>query len=449
MKAIFHCSALALCLSIGAQAEDSPWSHWVLADMAQVRKEPQSGSSAIGSLSTGTQLKVKAAKDDWLLIDSAHQTPHGNWTAIKGWIHKSLVADTLVDEASLLRGIAQAKTLSDSLKWTERLVALLPRQNKYLKALQSAYVTAGNKAKAEALGRQLRGTDETYLARYEGDELLVIGMIDSTGEFTQLLWKKYGFGDDIENASTDSNSIARKTALNLKLSLTTRVWHALGEYSETTRRFQTIGISKGLDSDVEGTETYGLSLGGAVDVFKRTYGRSLFATKPLYDVPSIGVDRKAVWDSLVGYRKKLVGSAFDSTGVNGVEYRNLHEYGFLDITVSGGVRYEWYGTGVWSQRGLFDASRKLVWPPEYKGGNLGFAEYDDELVPRTPPHWFRFGNTPASPAYIILPFSTDPPANFRGNVDDYSRFGEYGFHLIRLKKGEFKFYTVRSSNAGC
>lgn len=326
------------------------------------------------------------------------------------------------------------------------------QKTEYIEDLQSAYVANGDMAKANALGRRLRGTEEAYLARFEEDELLVIGAIDSNGEFQNLLWESTQTDTDAgkRTETTDSAAIARKRkALDLRIPLTAKEWFSLGDISGTGWRFRTVRISKGLDIDVEGTGTFGLSFGSAVEAFKKTYGKTFFATKPTFDVSATGLRRKAEWDSLDWYKRKLVGKAFDSTGACAVEFRRLDEYGFVDISVSGGATPFWQSAGVWSQRGVFDRARKQVWPPENVGGNEGFAKYEDELVPRTPSRWFRFGNSAAYPAFIILPFSTDPPANFRPDVEDGSRFGDYGFHLLRVKKNEFKFFTVRSSYAGC
>lgn len=446
MKVRFRLFALAFCIFVNSQAEDAPKPYWVLADLAQIRKEPKAGASVLGTLTTGTQLQVNQVLPDWVYVDSTRDA------SIGGWVHKSLVTDTLVDQKFILKRIAGASDEKETLKWAERLAALLPHETNRLQTLQSRYAALGDTAKANLLGRRLRGTEEVYLARIEGEELLVIGVLDSNGGFQSLLWQATRSESDhgkFTQPLDSASHVRRKKALDMRISLTARKWYGWDDHESFGTRFHTAGISQGLNFDVEDTGIFGISFGKAVDAFKRSYGRALFATKPFRTVPTMGLRRKADWDSLAGYRKKLVGKAFDSSGVQGVDFQSLDDYGFVDLTLRGTVLPGWRHPNQWSQRGIFDRSRKLVWPPEHVGGNEGFGDALAGLFQKVPPRWFRFGENADSPAFIILPFSTDPPANFRNDVEDGSRFGEYGIHLLRVKKDGFKFFLVHSSYAGC
>lgn len=424
------------CALGGPLRAEEPKPYWVLADTAVIRSQAKSQAPVLGCLPTGTAFASAKRSGDWVYVDSANEQ------AVRGWVHVSAVSESEVNEAFILAGISRSKTFADTLQWTERLVSLLPTHKAYLKALQKGYIASGDTARASGCGRRLRGTDPIYLARYDGLDLLVIGWIDSTGEFRNLLWKETVHEDGTPNDVDDSSKAIRKKALALRTSLAAMEW--FGEQGRYRRDFfhtpRPVPPDKRLEgyiSDVEGTATFGISLGSSKAIFARTREDALFATRPYSAVPLAGITRPSEIDSLPWFRTQLVGTAFDTTGMARIDFAKVGEYGFLDISMGGISRYRRERR---EARGIFDARRNRVWPPEYAGG-IDDREIGD--FPRAVPRWFRFGPDASHPAFIVLPFSTTTPPDFT------SEMGNYGYHLLRIGKSGFKYFVVRSDYGGC
>ncbi len=411
---------------------------WISADAALIRSQPKPQAPVLGCLPTGTAFATGKKLGEWLYLDSL------NRQAVGGWVHLSMVSDTEVNEGFLLRGLSQSKTFADTLRWCERLVSLLPKNKAYMKALQKGYMALGDTAKAAHYGRRIRGTDPVYLARYDGKDLLVIGAIDSTGEFQNLLWDETPEGESRRYAPLDDSSKAiKKKALGLRTSLAAMEWYGeenpenRGKLFHTPKTVPRENERDEYTSDVNGTITFGISLVSSADVYLRTEQEVLFATKPIFTVPMKGITLPSEFDSLAWFKKQLVGKAFDTTGVAQIHFARIGEYGYVDIGMSGIVPSRYYKR---EQRGIFDNKRKLVWPPEYTGGN----EMERNLAyPKAVPRWIRFGTDASFPAFIVLPFSTNAPPNFE------ERMGNYGYHLLRISRTGFKFFVVRSNYAGC
>jgi hypothetical protein len=122
----------------------------------------------------------------------------------------------------------------------------------------------------------------------------------------------------------------------------------------------------------------------------------------------------------------------------GIEYRNLREYGYVDVSVSDAIPGGYRNA---SQRGVFDRDRKLVWPQAGKAG--GSIDLDREH-PQYEPQWFRFGPDAGFPAFILLPFNGN-----NGPPDYTGENGDYGYHLLKIDKKATKVFVVRSDYGGC
>jgi hypothetical protein len=430
-----------LCIALGSPiSAENARQFWVLADVASVLSQPKHQAPISGCLPTGTAFTAGKKSGDWLYVDSV------GGQAVRGWVHVSMVSETEVNEGFLLRGLSQSKTFADTLQWCERLVSLLPKNKAYMKALQKGYIVSGDTARAALYGRRIRGTEPIYLARYDGKDLLVIGAIDSTGEFRNLLWDETPKGENRRYAPlNDSSKAIKKKALGLRTSLATMEWYGevnpdnRGEYFHSPKTVPTENERDGSDyiSDVEGTTTCGISLGASADVYSRTHEKALFATRQFSAVPLKGITLPTEIDSLAWYKTQLVGKAFDSTGMAQINFANIGEYGYVDIAMSGIARYR---DDRREQRGIFDHKRKRVWPPEYTGG----IEYDRRLpYPKAVPRWIRFGTDASFPAFIVLPFSTVLPPEFNEEM------GNFGYHLLRINRSGSKIFVVRSNYGGC
>jgi hypothetical protein len=425
---------------LGSPSAEESKTYWVVENTAPVRTQPKPQAPIKFNLRIGARIYAEKESEGWLYHKN-HNSPE-----FSGWVQAASVIESEVDSAYIIRQIAQAKTFADSLRWCERMVAFKPGNKAYLKALQKGYTAAGDTARAAHYGRELRGANPVYLAQYDGEALRVIGSIDSMGNFLTLLWRetpdRSGDSEPPKYTPVDDTSKAiRKKALGLRPALAAMDWRKMGDHSWPGFQVDPFIWSsdkfKGAYEDLEGTATFGLTLGFGRDQYGLVRKEQVFATKPMYEVPVSGIRRATVSDSLAWYGKKLAGAAFDTVGMNDIHFESLDEYGFVDIRV-GGVVGNRHGRG--EARGIFDKGRNLVWPPEYTTGD---DLHKDELVLKPAPRWFRFGPDAGSPAFIILPFTTNyaPPDFHEGN-------GSFGYHLLRVSKSGFQSFIIRSDYAG-
>lgn len=410
---------------------------WIVADVAPVRSQPNIKAGLVGNLRTGSSILGVKRSEDWIYVDSLYSLRS---LPLRGWIQANMVSETHVDSAYILEQLSRSKTFADTLKWCERLVSLLPMNQEYMKALQKGYTAMGDIAKAAYFGRQIRGTNPVYLAYRDGKDLLVIGSLDSTGGFHRLLWKENP--TDPTTPTDKAEQAIKKKAGKIIAHLSAMDWFPAGilpEFPEPAVHLATIPKIvqspeyRGVYEDPMGMKTYGISLGAFYDDFKQ-YGESmLFATRPSYAVPQSGMTRRSELDSLPWYQKQLVGNAFDSGGATKIEYRKLHEYGYVEVVISG-IFSE--NLRIAEQRGIFDPRRKRVWPPERTtGSDYWLKPLDLKAAPR----WFRFGVDSSFPALIVLPFSTNiSPPEFEEHE------GEFGYQLLEISRTGMKTFYVRS-----
>jgi hypothetical protein len=371
--------------------------------------------------------------------------------ALRGWLPATMISESRVDRVFLLKQIRQAKSTADSIPWLARIVSLQPESTAYLVALQKAYATTGDSAKAAHYGRELRGTNPIYLARHDGGDVLVFGVIDSAGGFRDLLWTEVQGGeDDTKFAVSDSSSRAiKKRALALRDTFTSMAWYGCGGTAAPGSRISA-QIPKvrpdtkkrgSFPKDVEGQATFGISLGASIDFHSNSWPEEvIFATRPAFRVPVSGIKGSMEWDSLARYRKDLVGSHFDSSGIAELQYTALPEYGYVDIRMRGPAKTSY---SVIEQRGIFDGRKRRVWPPE--GQTTYDAALDDTGRIRSPMEWFRFGPDASYPAFIILPFSN----HYQSPDFEEGEYGNSGYQLLRLDKRGLKAFTFRSISGGC
>lgn len=436
---------LTFALVVPSGAED-PKRYWILEAATPLRSQPKAQSEVKTQLRTGTGFYSSKQSADWVNMGVDHEK-----SALSGWVPSSMVSESEVDRSSLLKGLRQAKSTAESIPWLERILSMQPESTAYLEALQKAYATTGDTAKAAHCGRELRGTNPIYLARHDGGDVLVFGVIDSAGGFRNLLWSEVQGGeDDTKFTVADSSSRAiKKRALALRDKFASMAWYGCGGTaapgSRVWARIPKVApdVKKrgSFPKDVEGRATFGISLGSSTDFHSNSWPEEvIFATRPAFRVPVSGIKGSMEWDSLAWYRKDLVGSLFDSTGIAELQYTALPEYGYVDIRIRGPAKTSY---SVIEQRGIFDGRKRRVWPPE--GQTTYDAALDDTGRIRSPTEWFRFGPNASYPAFIILPFSN----HYQAPDFEEGEYGNSGYQLLRLDNKGLKAFTLRSISGGC
>jgi hypothetical protein len=449
--------------------------YYIIADIANIRKQPTTDASVIARLHIGNSFSSSKSSGDWVFIDTAYRTQrsdrnhnpnHFQQFILNGWINSASCSETKVDTQFVDKQIMQATMLADSLKWLERRVGLTPQNRTYLIALQKAYATVGDTVKVAAIGMRLRGTDPTYLARKEEDCIYLLGVIDSAGNFRSLQWIEAPAEADADGFRADKNKkikwqcrsseyeTIKKEALQVRAMIGGATWFRYTLTEAWERQLQlpapAIEPSDSVKSsyytqeggrslnNVDGTEIFRIMLGKS-SIKESTYTSNIFATKRLYPVPIVGMTKKADYDSMDNYKNQLVGDAFDSTGVLSIYRGYLHEYHCSDVVVWGWTTDTYQTFYPLSQRGIFDQKGVCIWPPKISDNER--ESVDDGSMEDLRKAWFRFGPDAAFPSFAIIGF--EKVARRCENCN-----GSSGLELVRVSETDIQCFTIISQYYG-
>lgn len=460
------CAAMAAFCAAAVAETTLYTTYYVLADLALIRRQPRAEAPPAGGLRTGTQFPSNRTSGDWIFVDSAHEQ------RVHGWVHSSTCTQERVDSAYLVKHLRQAATLADSLLWYQRMLSLSSRNQAVLQALEKGFLAIGDTARSQTYGRRLRGTDPTFIAMRKGKHIRLLGSIDSTGAFRSLLWREWQVNAPKEGQwipTDEADRRTRRTARELAPGLAALDWyHGIWAEGEHFIAPRVIPEDKDLDAgqveerrnepgeffaDFDGAVTFGLSL----QRLSRDRGGhrlpTLYATKPIFPVATRGIRSRAEHDSLHVFTRRLVGDAFDKDGIAATHFRSLPEYGYIDVTIRGNTESIGF---IRQQRGIFDAKRRLVWPPEGHTFMDIHAEYEedgwndirtlDHTLTGLTTDWFRFGPDSTHSAFTITPFSS------HYSIPSFEAHnGSFGLQLVRIGRNgrnDSKTYTIRSEYAG-
>lgn len=428
----------------GVAVSDEVKYYYVHSDVANIRNTPSRDGSIIARLRISTGFYSSRDSGEWIFVDSAQK--NYSQLPIQGWINASSCTDKRVDSKYIERGLKESKTFSDTLMWCERMVALQPDNQLYLKALQKGYMAKGDTLRVADIGRKIRGKDPVYLAQVKDSLILLRGVIDSSGEFRSLEWsqvynsekKRWEFDSNI-----DSGKIIKKEAQQIRLALAGLPWYQQFEnypnwifpapfIFPTESMVQTDATNPDYYMDISGYSTFAICLGKIKPGTFTT--EEIFTTRPTYRVKNQGLSKKTDYDSILDLVSEILSSPIDSIQIESLYFNKLPEYGFLDIALQCISLHEYKRVF----RGIFDGERTMVWPKLNEEGGYIYNSFN-ELFTR----WFRFGPDASFPAFTVAPFTSGYSI-----VSRESSNGNFGDHLIRIKKTETKISVIRSEYAG-
>lgn len=185
-------------------AENNKW--YVHADIANIRKLPDSKSSVIAKFRYNTRFKSEKLNKEWIYIETYYVNGHA--IPINGWIHRSII-DSVPGEYPDSKVINLQTNNKDKIKWMERQLAYNGTCD--YKELFDLYISEGDSAKAKVIRKKIEGKESTYIIANHQGRAILLGVLKPDLTYKSLCWS---LDEEVE-----------KEVKALKLSLASLYWY--------------------------------------------------------------------------------------------------------------------------------------------------------------------------------------------------------------------------------